>query len=156
MSAPDFPIRSLAPTDLPSLVRIEQAVHIQPWPTADLERSLRPPYRSWVIEADDAVVGYAIFQWLPHEATLMNIAVDKAQQGGGIATTLLTAVISVATTAEVEAIFLEVRESNHAAIRLYENLGFVEIDRRQDYYASASGSRHPCEDALVMSLPILS
>lgn len=33
-----------------------------------------------------------------------------------------------------EKIFLEVRESNDAAISMYESLGFDEISRRKDYY----------------------
>ena len=59
--------------------------------------------------------------------------------------------------------FLEVRESNHSAIKLYESMGFVEIDRRDNYYRCkpAAGKKHtgkqkgPAssarEDALVMS-----
>ena len=40
--------------------------------------------------------------------------------------------------------FLEVRESNSAARKLYDSRGFREIGRRRNYY------RRPVEDALVM------
>lgn len=44
-----------------------------------------------------------------------------------------------------EAVFLEVRESNMAARRLYEKLGFAETGRRRGYYAN------PPEDAVLYS-----
>jgi ribosomal-protein-alanine N-acetyltransferase len=40
--------------------------------------------------------------------------------------------------------FLEVRESNVAALNFYKNLGFVEIGRRENYYHT------PLEAAIVM------
>jgi ribosomal-protein-alanine N-acetyltransferase len=43
-------------------------------------------------------------------------------------------------------LFLEVRESNVAAIQLYKNAGFMEISRRRDYYDN------PVESAIVMRL----
>ena len=46
--------------------------------------------------------------------------------------------------------FLEVRRSNVPAQRLYETLGFKETGVRKNYYS------HPEEDALVLSLEMLS
>jgi ribosomal-protein-alanine N-acetyltransferase len=43
-------------------------------------------------------------------------------------------------------VFLEVRASNAAAIRLYEGNGFDTVGRRVNYYPAADGR----EDALVM------
>jgi ribosomal-protein-alanine N-acetyltransferase len=40
--------------------------------------------------------------------------------------------------------FLEVRESNEAAVALYKGYGFQPIGRRRNYYD------HPREDAIVM------
>ena len=44
----------------------------------------------------------------------------------------------------VRKIFLEVRISNTAAIRLYETCGFEQVGERKKYYSD------PVEDALVM------
>ena len=46
-----------------------------------------------------------------------------------------------------ENIFLEVDETNIAACRLYDKLGFAKVGERKAYYAAADGSR---STALVM------
>ena len=48
-------------------------------------------------------------------------------------------------------IFLEVRESNKIAINVYEQFGFIEIDRRKNYYKTATGN----ENAIVMQITIV-
>jgi ribosomal-protein-alanine N-acetyltransferase len=46
----------------------------------------------------------------------------------------------------VASVYLEVRRSNDAAIRLYRKHGFKSEGRRKNYYSS------PVEDAVIMSL----
>jgi ribosomal-protein-alanine N-acetyltransferase len=46
--------------------------------------------------------------------------------------------------------FLEVRESNRAAMQMYLNHGFNEVGRRRNYYPTAEGR----EDALVYGLQL--
>jgi len=67
----------------------------------------------------------------------------------GIGRALLRLFVEDAGNFHVEQVFLEVRTSNIAAIRLYESEGFAPVARRVDYYpgATADGSR---EDAIVM------
>ena len=48
----------------------------------------------------------------------------------------------------VEEVFLEVRESNHAAQALYLRHGFRPVGQRPHYY------RNPLEDALVLRLAL--
>jgi ribosomal-protein-alanine N-acetyltransferase len=48
----------------------------------------------------------------------------------------------------VATVFLEVRESNSAARRLYGALGFAQVGRRRNYY------RRPTEDAVVLRATI--
>ena len=47
--------------------------------------------------------------------------------------------------------FLEVRPSNRAAVRLYESHGFVQVGTRRGYYPAAAGGR---EDARVYVLSL--
>jgi ribosomal-protein-alanine N-acetyltransferase len=56
---------------------------------------------------------------------------------------LLGELLAHAMAAGAQAIFLEVRESNQAARRLYEKRGFLGVGRRPAYYSD------PQEDAIL-------
>ncbi|MCU7808799.1 MAG: GNAT family N-acetyltransferase, partial [Candidatus Thiodiazotropha sp. (ex Semelilucina semeliformis)] len=64
---------------------------------------------------------------------------------------LIQRLLKVARQHGAETAFLEVRSSNLAALKLYEDLGFVEIGQRKNYYPAADRAR---EDAVVMSLEL--
>ena len=61
----------------------------------------------------------------------------------GIGTALLNNVIAKCKQLKLENIFLEVRNSNTAAIHLYEKVGFANISTRKNYYSDTR------EDALI-------
>ena len=77
---------------------------------------------------------------------LLNIAVSPSHQGQGVGRALLSYLKTFASTLSQEEIWLEVRASNQTAIKLYENLDFVEVDVRTAYYPTHNGR----EDALIM------
>ena len=74
------------------------------------------------------------------------MAVDPNQQGQGLGYELLTASLNLLKNNPIQ-IFLEVRESNTAAIKLYEKADFHQIDLRKNYYPKADGTR---EHAIIM------
>jgi ribosomal-protein-alanine N-acetyltransferase len=67
----------------------------------------------------------------------------------GLGRALLRRFIDDARRLGAEQLFLEVRPSNLAAIRLYETEGFARVGRRDAYYPAATPDA-PREDALVM------
>jgi ribosomal-protein-alanine N-acetyltransferase len=73
----------------------------------------------------------------PGEAEILNIAVAPSHRRNGIATALIDSL-------DAPEVFLEVRESNEPAQRLYSKLGFRTVGRREQYYDD------PEEAALVM------
>lgn len=94
-----------------------------------------------VAEEDGAVRGFlASRQTAPGEREILFIAVDPAHRRRGIARQLLQNELN-SSRGEW---FLEVRESNLAAIRLYESLGFRRAGKRENYYSD------PPESAIVM------
>ena len=103
-------------------------------------------YQSTVIEQAGQVVGFCILQPVLDEANLLLMAIDPAQQGKGLGYQLLDASIALLKNSPVQ-IFLEVRESNTAAIKLYEKTGFHQIDLRKNYYPNSNGTR---EHAIIM------
>lgn len=92
-----------------------------------------------VAEVEGAVVAFLVSRAVAGEAEILNLAVDPAFRRRGAASTLVRSLDS-------EVVFLEVRESNQAAIRLYANLGFQQQGSRPNYYTD------PPDNALVMAL----
>ena len=91
------------------------------------------------------LAGFLVARHLPPEWELENIVVAPAVRRNGIGKRLMEALHAEAQQTNSDAVFLEVRESNAAARRLYENLGFHENGRRKAYYAE------PSEDAVLYS-----
>ena len=81
-------------------------------------------------------------------ADLLTIATVPAARGRGIASLMLTELVSTAREVSCPDVLLEVRQSNEAAQRLYARHGFVPIGRRRRYYQA------PPEDAVVMRLTL--
>jgi ribosomal-protein-alanine N-acetyltransferase len=92
------------------------------------------------------VLGYAVLYVVADQAELANLAVAPAVRGRGVGRALLESVVALARELGVRELFLEVRESNSVAQRLYRSVGFAPIALRRGYYES------PVEDALVMVL----
>jgi len=67
-------------------------------------------------------------------ARLYSIAVDERMRGKGIARTLMQAAEREAWDHQRAYLRLEVRKDNHAAIRLYQSLGYRRLGEHPDYY----------------------
>ncbi len=99
-------------------------------------------------ELDSEVV--AVLQWrhLGEEAEILAIAVPTKHRRKGYARFLLKNFLRLAQGRGTREVFLEVRESNAAALALYRQFGFEATGRRPNYY------RDPMEAALLLRLKI--
>jgi ribosomal-protein-alanine N-acetyltransferase len=95
-------------------------------------------------ELNGQVCGFLVARIIGDEAEILNMAVDKLHRRDGIGTALLSAAISAAQAQNAKNIYLEVRESNSAAICFYRQHGFEKASERRGYYSS------PTENAVVM------
>lgn len=127
--------------------RIEQAAHAFPWAESMIRKEPNRIAANYVLVVDDQVVGYCFGQLVAGEGTLLNIAIDPAHQRKGYGKVLLNGFIDALEAKQAEEIWLEVRESNTGAYKLYEATGFNETNRRVDYYPTENGR----EDALIMA-----
>ncbi|EXB49492.1 MULTISPECIES: ribosomal protein S18-alanine N-acetyltransferase [Acinetobacter] len=132
-------------SDLESVAAIERLVQTHPWNKQQFQESLAS-YQCTVYEQANQVVGFCILQPVLDEANLLLMAIHPSQQGKGLGYKLLDQSIQQLKNNPIQ-IFLEVRESNTAAIRLYEKTGFHQIDVRKNYYPNPDGSR---EHAVIM------
>lgn len=138
-------IRLMQAADVEAVAKIERSVQSHPWTLKQFQDAVTA-YQSTVIEVQGQVAGFCILQPVLDEANLLLMAIDPAQQGQGLGYQLLEASVTMLKNNPVQ-IFLEVRESNQAAIKLYEKSGFHQIDLRKNYYPNANGSR---EHAIIM------
>ena len=151
-SAAVIVLRPAEADDLDAIVAIERASFSDPWPRGAFLSLIRRDDVHVVVAVPEAtpapgapaVLGYAIAWFIVGEGEVGNVAVHPDARGRGIGARLLDAALAEAGRREAEVVFLEVRESNDAARRLYASRGFVEVGRRKRYY------RRPVEDALVL------
>ena len=73
------------------------------------------------------------------EAELLLIATLPEARRGGEATALLKRLFRHLTERQVTRVFLEVVETNEAALALYRRQGFSTSGHRQNYYGRGSG-----------------
>lgn len=140
-------IRPFGPDDLDGIQRIADMSFTFPWTRESMEKELSNEMAHYLVaEFDGKVVGYVGYWQVLDEGHIMNVAVDKAYRGQGIATRLVNAMIDSGTPLGILYWTLEVRVSNAAAIRVYENAGFTSAGIRPRYYS------HPEEDANIMWL----
>ncbi|NVJ98762.1 MAG: ribosomal protein S18-alanine N-acetyltransferase [Alphaproteobacteria bacterium] len=105
----------------------------------------------FVAQQGEEPIGFGVIRLVCDEAELITIAVEPQRQKCGAGAAIIKKIISFLKALKAEKFFLEVREDNKAAIKLYEANGFENIGRRAGYYQTLSGSR---KDALCFALII--
>ena len=140
-------LRPMRDDDLDAVLDIELRAYPFPWTRGIFQDCLRADYPAWVLQRDDAIVGYGLLSIAADEAHVLNVCTAPGQQGRGHGRRLLRALLMLAQGRGAQRVFLEVRPSNSAAIALYHAEGFNEIGRRPRYYPAKGGR----EDAIVMA-----
>jgi len=147
--APDEAIRGMAIEDLDEVMEIERLSFVSPWTGRLFEETLGSSVStSVVMEKGGSVVGYVILYAVKPEAHILNIAVHPKHRGKGYGAGLINYVLNHFKLQKVTEFFLEVREGNIGAIRLYRRYGFEKIGKRKKYYTETN------EDAVVMRLSL--
>ena len=147
---PELSFRAFNENDVSAVAAIEAEVYLFPWSAGNFRDSLLSGYRcigAWVA---DELVSYAVVMTAHDEAHLLNLAVANKWQRQGIGAAMLTNVIDEMRRHPLDMIYLEVRPTNLAGLRLYEGFGFNQLGLRRDYYPALTG----LEDALFLGLNI--
>lgn len=133
---------------LEDVARIELESFSEPWSLNALKNTLDDDkYRFYCLTDFQTMktVGYVGLFVVCGEGEIVSVATDKELRGKGLGNYVLKKVIAGEREKGTERLYLEVRESNAAAIRLYEKNGFVKDGIRKNFY------RKPTEDAWLMS-----
>lgn len=107
-----------------------------------VSQMLKPDSSCTVAVTGGRIVGYLAFEQIADEGSVTEVAVLPEYRRQGIAKSLICSALDSATG--LGEVFLEVRESNSPAVKLYEGLGFERIALRRDYYDA------PKENAVIM------
>jgi ribosomal-protein-alanine N-acetyltransferase len=142
-------LRPATAADARAIADLERRVFSDPWSAESIRETIGMPWMFTQIAEDraGALAGYVFCREVAGESELLNLAVDPALRRGGVGRILLDAALQWLTLRGAHETFLEVRESNAAAIALYERVGFRAVGRRPDYY------QRPVEDAILYRRP---
>ncbi len=137
--------REMTQDDAEAVAAVEAQCFAMPWKREDFWREAKNELASYIVaELDGKIVAYA-GAWVSfNQADVMNVAVAADFRGQGLGTLLFAELIKTVKARGATAITLEVRPSNKAAIKLYENFGLRSVGRRKGYYLDNG------EDALIM------
>ena len=139
-------VRRISIEDLDAVLAIqERSREASQWSREGYARAATGEFPAWVAEERGCVVGFLVLRTAADEAEILNIAVEPDRRRGGMASALVEGALEYSRGAGALRVFLEVRESNAAAIAFYQRHGFESAGRRPRYY------QKPPEDALVLS-----
>ncbi len=141
----DLSVRGATLSDLKSLLSIEETVFPDPWGESALLAHLSSENTvTLLLEREEKVIGIALGVILSGEGELYRIAVLPSERKCGCGSLLLKSFLDELEKKSAPVCFLEVRESNLAALSLYHSFGFLSVGRRKKYY------KDPPEDALLL------
>lgn len=144
--AAHFSIRTFAPSDAQAVEEIaKKSPEAAQWSRVTYqELEHQPKYLAWVVEIAGGIYGFLVAIVAADQAEILNLAVDPDHRRAGLSDALLKQACEEFQRLQLDAVYLEVRESNVAAIRLYEKHGFIRAGERKHYY------RQPIEGAVLM------
>lgn len=121
-------LRPFEPADTDRVIELWQACGLTR-PRNDLRRDIRrklqvQPELFLVAESDRGVVGTAMGGYEGHRGWINYLAVDPAQQGGGIGRALVEELERLLLARGCPKVNLQVRRNNTEAMRFYEHLGY--------------------------------
>lgn len=139
----DIIIRKAAAEDISAIAEIEKASIPQPWSEAAFADALAQENAvTLVAEANGEIAGFITGVFIFDNADIYSVATAEQYRKNGIGAKLLKAFFDTLPN-EVETVGLEVRESNSAAISLYEKNGFERVGMRRNFY------EQPRENAIL-------
>ena len=147
LDVPALDFRPMQMADLTEVMEIERRSYPHPWTRLIFSDCLHAGYSCWVCERQGIIQGFGIISIAAGEAHLLNLCVRPESQRQGIGEKLLVHLFTLARHHDAEIMFLEVRESNATARRLYDKAGFNELGTRKDYYPAGAGR----ENALILA-----
>jgi len=115
------------------------------WTGAALEESLAAEPGGFLVAWEsEELAGFIVGRHAVDQGEILNVGVAPKWRRRGVGEALVRGLLGEFCADGVTQMFLEVRASNGAAMRLYEGMGFRKVGSRVGYY------REPREDAWIL------
>jgi len=139
-------IRRAGAADVAHMIEIaRRSTAAAQWSERQYEQMFSPDRLVLVIEEDDQIAGFIAGRGAAGEWEIENLAVAATARRRGLGSRLVGEFLHHIRCNGGREVFLEVRESNHAARAFYAKCAFIEAGRRKSYY------HNPQEDALILT-----
>lgn len=157
MSNDKLRIRPLDSSSIGEVIALAEISALSPWTAQNyLDEIKMPGSIMLIIESSDRhMLGFIVGRIVPSsddpdstDAEIYNIAIEPGSRRKGIGMSLMNEFLTRARESQVRSVWLEVRESNEAAIEFYESFEFETTASRPAFY------RDPVEAAVLMRLDI--
>lgn len=140
-------IRQMEKSDVDEVVRLEALSYGEHhWSKESFYNELSNNLAHYycAVDEENTLLGYAGCWHIFDEAHITTLSVHPDYRKKGVAQNLIFSIVDDCYKNKIKYITLEVRESNIAAISLYEKNGFKSIGTRKNYYQDNN------ENALIM------
>lgn len=140
----DPKVELLKASDIDDLIELEKECFAYHWTREQFLMGLKKGvFKILGVRDKGSLTGYIAFSLIEDEMEILNLAVLPTHRKQGLATALLGRAFEICRKKGITKSFLDVKESNTPAIKLYRNFGYVEIGVRRKYYPDTK------EDALL-------
>ncbi len=137
--------RDMQKKDVEEVAKIEEETFSMPWSQNAFLEMIEAEYAHYMVaEEDNKIIGSCGLRDIAGEGEITNVVIRPEYRNMGIGADMLCKLMKNADKIGIQKFTLEVRESNAAAIHVYEKLGFLAEGIRKNFYES------PCENAVIM------
>ena len=127
------------------MAKLEKLCFSEAWSENMLLEWIASGNKLFVAVKNGEFLGHIGISTVLDEGYIANVAVKPEYRKCGVGTALINRIFSLASDEGLSFVSLEVRESNKAAISLYEKSGFKQEGIRPNFYSN------PKEDALILT-----
>lgn len=147
-----FSVRQARPLDAQMLADLHRSCFARAWDVAAMMQFASSPEALCLIgsiagDAGESAAGFLIARKASDEAEIIAIGVVASCRRLGLGRALLERALELLRASGTRRLFLEVDETNEAALRLYRAFGGEAVGRRQAYYDHGA-------DAEILSLAL--
>ena len=132
------------------IVELEKQNKVPLWSKQNFIDSIESKDYFKILLFGDLAIGFIIARFASDQCEILNIAIDVSYRLKGYASILLDGLIKECQKKNIKELFLEVRESNLSAIKLYDKYNFNEVGLRKNYYSTDKKEKK--ENAIIMAL----